>query len=110
MVERTRRVRARTTMDQTVDAVVSVMASGVGIASDKRKVLEVRRFETEPAYVRVNAGVTKNLGNYESLRVDVSLTVPCYVEEIEQVQQKTAELVADMLDAEVTEYVGKEET
>ena len=65
------------------------------------------KFETDPAYVRVNAGVTKNLGNYESLRVDVSLTVPCYVEEMEKVQKRTATLVADMLDEEVEQYLGK---
>ncbi len=102
------RTRTRSRVATTQDAVVSVTASGVGVEEEKRKVIEVRKFETEPAYVRVNAGVTKNLGNYESLRVDVSLTVPCYVEEIEKVQKKTAEMVAAMLDAEVEEYLGKE--
>jgi hypothetical protein len=106
-MERTR-VRRREREESVHDAVLTVMASGVGIEEEKRKVVEVRKFATEPAYVRVNAGVTKNLGNYESLRVDVSLTVPCYVEEMEKVQKRTAELVASMLDAEVEEYLGKE--
>lgn len=105
----TRRTRVRQSAHTTQDSVLTVTASGVGVAEEKRKVLEVRRFETEPAYVRVNAGVTKNLGNYESLRVDVSLSVPCYVEEISAVEKKVAALVADMLDAEVEEYVGKEQ-
>lgn len=107
MVERVRR-QTRNSTAAVHESVLTVTGSGVGVTEEKRKVLEVRRFETEPAYVRVNAGVTKNLGNYESLRVDVSLTVPCYVEEIEKVQPRVAGLVADMLDKEVEEYVGKE--
>lgn len=103
-----RRSRVRPAPQVTQDAVMVVTASGVGVESEKRKVLEVRKFETDPAFVRVNAGVTKNLGNYESLRVDVSLTVPCYVEEMEAVQKRTAELVATMLDEEVEEYLGKD--
>lgn len=103
------RVRRREVEPKEHEATVTVMASGVGIEEEKRKPIEVRKFETEPAYVRVNAGVTKNLGNYESLRVDVSITVPCYVEEIEKVEKRTAALVANMLDAEVIEYLGKEQ-
>lgn len=107
MVDRVPR-RTRTNVQATHEATVSVLASGVGVDEMKRKVIEVRKFETEPAFVRVNAGVTKNLGDYESLRVDVAITVPCYVEEIETVQKRTAALVADMLDTEVEEYIGKE--
>ncbi len=107
-MESTRRVRRRGSEVTTHDATVTVLASGVGIDEEKRKVIEVRKFETEPAFVRINAGVTKNLGNYESLRVDVAISVPCYVEEIETVQKRTAEMVADMLDTEVEEYLGKE--
>ena len=79
MAEGIRRTRTRKEIEKTEEAVLVVTASGVGIEEEKRKSIEVRKFETDPAYVRVNAGVTKNLGNYESLRVDVSLTVPCYV-------------------------------
>lgn len=109
MPEVARRTRARRDVERTEEAVLTVRSSGVGIDEDKRKVIEVRKFETDPAYVRVSAGVTKNLGNYESLRVDVSLSVPCYTEEMEKVQKKVASLVADMLDEEVEQYLGKEE-
>jgi len=51
--------------------------------------------------------VTKNLGNYESLRVDVAVTAPCYREEIEKVQPRIAEMVARMLDEEVAEYLAE---
>ena len=107
MVERAR--RTRTPVSNTQDTILTVTASGVGIEEDRRKVIEVRKFETDPAFVRVSAGVTKNLGNYESLRVDVSITAPCYIEEVNAVQKNVAELVASMLDEEVEQYLGKGE-
>ena len=108
MVDVARRSRTRKEVGRVEESLLVVTASGVGVDEEKRKAIEVRKFETDPAFVRVNAGVTKNLGNYESLRVDVSLTVPCYVEEIEAVQKRTAGLVADMLDTEVEQYLGAE--
>lgn len=108
MVDVARRTRTRKDVGRVEESLLVVTASGVGVDEEKRKAIEVRKFETDPAFVRVNAGVTKNLGNYESLRVDVSLTVPCYVEEIEAVQKRTAGLVADMLDTEVEQYLGAE--
>jgi hypothetical protein len=70
------------------------------------KVIQVHQFITEPAYVRVGAGVTKSTGNYESLRVDVAITVPCYIEQIKQTAKEAAEFVATTLDKEIDEYLG----
>ena len=52
-----------------------------GEPSTKEELLSVQRFATEPARVAVELGLTLNLGNYESARISVSLTVPCYREE-----------------------------
>ncbi len=68
---------------------------------------EVEEFEVEPAYVRVNAGRTKNLGNYESLRVDVSITVPCYKETINETFEAIGDEVEEMLDYEVSRYLNE---
>ena len=65
---------------------------------------EVEVFETDPAYVRVNAGRTVNLGNFESLRVDVSITVPTYKETIEETFEALGDEVESMLDYEVSRY------
>lgn len=54
-----------------------------GAEENEEKELPVRRFETTPAHVRASYGLTVNLGNYESARCDVSVTLPCYTEEIE---------------------------
>ena len=72
----------------------------------KDSITEVVIFKTEPAYVRVSAGKTCNLGNYESLRVDVAITMPCYVEEVVDTQKKVADMVAAMLETELSSYLG----
>lgn len=106
MDTRVRRGReaARRPEQVTHDEVVHVMASGFGVDEDKRETIAVRKFVTEPAYVRVSAGTTKNMGNYESLRVDVAISVPCYVEEIDEVVGRVTEEVARRLDDELEAY------
>lgn len=69
--------------------------------------LEVRKFEVEPATIRASIGMTHNLGNYESARVDAAVTLPCYVEEIEEAFQKAyaiAENKITEMSAEIEEY------
>lgn len=108
LAKRVSRIRRDTDDDvRTAESVIQVYASVAGVEEpEKREVIEVRQFCTEPAYVRVSAGVTKNLGNYESLRVDVAINVPCYIEEIEAVQKRVAVMVSEMLTSEVEEYLG----
>lgn len=60
----------------------------------------------EPAFVRVAAGQTYNLGNYESMRLDVSVTLPCRVEDIEDTYARASEFVADKLQEEETQWLG----
>ena len=60
----------------------------------KEDQIEVNRFETNVATVSIKKGITKNLGNYESVRVDVMVSVPCYVEEIDTIYDEL-DLVVD---------------
>ncbi len=48
-------------------------------------------------------GMTKNLGNYESVRIDVSLYLPCYTSEIETVFEYAREWVDDRMDEVITD-------
>lgn len=50
---------------------------------EEQKDLEVQTFDVEPAWVKASYGLTINLGNYESARADAGVTLPCYVEEIQ---------------------------
>ena len=75
---------------------------------DEFEELEVQVFETEPAYVEASAGVTKSLREYESLRVDVRMRIPCYTERVDKTFEYAAGWVADRLYEEVDNYFGEE--
>jgi len=51
---------------------------------DDSEKVEVFTFQDVPtASVSVKAGLTKNLGDFNSIRIDVMVTVPSYLEEID---------------------------
>lgn len=86
------------------ESTLSVMSSGFGVEETDRRAISVHKFEVEPTYVRINAGVTKNLGNYESFRMDVSLSVPCYSEETAEVVERVSDEVSRILESELEKY------
>lgn len=104
-----RRRRNRVTAPEGSAAVRTVHVSSRNPidSSEEIRSFDSQVFETEPAYVRVNAGLTTNLGDYESLRVDVSISMPCYKEEIEQVFPSIGDKVSEMLDSEVEKWLDK---
>jgi hypothetical protein len=59
--------------------------------------IEVRTFITQPAVVGLEFGLTLNLGNYESARISVTLTVPCYAEERDAAYVAAAKWVEDRI-------------
>ncbi len=63
---------------------------------DEQRIL-VDKFETEPAIVEASLGLTINLGNYESLRIDAGVKIPCYKEEILQAHQEAFRLTEEEL-------------
>jgi hypothetical protein len=69
----------------------------------EEEVISVRKFETEPAYVSFSVGVTRNQGNYESLRLDVGVKLPCYTEEITEVEK----LAVDWVDSRISEKLDE---
>lgn len=54
--------------------------------TESEEVVKQEAFEQPTANVGVAFATTKNLGNFESLKVSVSLNLPCYVSEIDDVQ------------------------
>ena len=71
---------------------------------DEYEEVEVQVFHTEPAFVKASAGVTKSLRQFESLRVDVSMTLPCYTEKADEAFDYAAGWVSDRLYDEVDNY------
>lgn len=78
------------------------LKSGVpnGDEDNSEETLEVHSFVTSPANVSVEMGMTLNLGNYESARITVSLSVPCYKEELEEAHEFARKWVEDRVVAE----------
>lgn len=70
--------------------------------------LEVATFAegTHPAFVRASTGLTINLGNFESARVDVSVTLPCYPEEVREAFGRAWHIVETELQANVAGTPG----
>ena len=77
----------------TVTRTVPKEAGGTGEEEVKEELIEVRPFHSEPARVRIAKGLTMNLGDYRSARIDVDLTLPCYVEEVMGMIEKVNSIV-----------------
>ncbi len=69
--------------------------------------IEIRPFATQPAQVTVALGKTINLGNYESARIEVRLTIPCYVEELVATYRDVLEATQEMVAAEAEKIIGR---
>jgi hypothetical protein len=71
--------------------------------SEDREEVEVPFFGTEVARVRVSAGTTRNLGDYNSARVDVTVEMPCYPEmsEISRTYDFICEIIDEVLPIEL---------
>jgi hypothetical protein len=68
-----------------------------GASTFEEQHVEVRVFETQPALVTCKAGRTINVGNYESIRLDVGITLPVYPEEAQEGLEKASEMVGSFL-------------
>lgn len=80
--------------------------------SEETEVQEILSSETfpvgvEPAFVRVSAGNTYNLGNFESMRLDVSVTLPCLPSQIEATYTRASDFVAEKLGEEENLWLGR---
>lgn len=65
--------------------------------------IAVMKFETTPAIVSVSCGATRNMGNFEFLRLDVGVSIPCYIEEISEVEKQASKWVDDRLSEKLDE-------
>jgi len=77
---------------ETQAVVTKQFPSGEDLAEET---LAVHSFVTAPASVSVEMGMTINLGNFESARVTVSVSVPCYKEEVESAHAYARKWVED---------------
>ena len=74
------------------------------------EVIAIHKFISEPARVEVSLGLTLNLGNFESARLSVGVTVPCYKEETDAAFEFAKEWVASRVATEVKNIREKGDT
>ncbi len=60
------------------EGVIEVIRSGYPGSEEEVETLQVPKFEGPVAYVRVEGSVTRNMGDYNSVRVAVMVEMPCY--------------------------------
>lgn len=65
------------------NSTMRVQRTYLGKNQEDVKDLEVHIFETQPAQVNITLGQTIPIRPYETVRVSVSITMPCYKEEVE---------------------------
>jgi hypothetical protein len=59
-----------------------------------------------PAHVRVSAGMTHNLGDYNSFRVDCSVSIPCHRSRIKEAYELCSDFVAEHIAEEEANWLG----
>jgi hypothetical protein len=84
--------------------VTRTLESGPRVVSETedRSLIAVHRFITEPANVGVEAGITLNLGHFEFARLNVSVSMPCYKEEVDATYRYAQSWAKSRLQLEVT--------
>lgn len=61
-----------------------------------------------PAFIQVSGGMTKNLGNYESCKLGISISVPCATDEesIRETYQRVSDLLDELMQTENDKLMG----
>lgn len=78
-------------------------SSKAGETHEEFNLKEGDAYEGPTCSVGFKVGYTKNLGNYESMRIDVSVNMPCYPSEMQDVFAFCKQWVDDKMDAVVAE-------
>lgn len=83
-----------------------IEVSSTGLDGKKTKKIKVRPFVGNPAHVEVKFGTWFPTGNMEGAKVDVSIRVPCYPEEIVSVFNQTVALADKLIEQEISRLRG----
>lgn len=85
----------------------TVPVMGTATEEYHEEMIEVDAFQTQPAEAEVRLGMTINLGNYESARIDVGVRVPCYKEEVPSALVAAKQVCEDAIRKEIAQIKGK---
>lgn len=85
---------------------IEVSSTVMGKTTKKGEPIKVRPFVTTPAQVEVHMGAWFPTGDMAGAKVDVTVRMPCYVEEISSAYVQTRDLVDKLMEREVTRMQG----
>lgn len=75
---------------------------------ETNEIIAVIEFDTKHvASVSAKYGVTLNMGNFDSVRFDAMITIPCYTEEVDSAMTFAAEKAEGYVRAQASEYLDK---
>ena len=76
----------------------------VSESAEDGELIDVPVFQTEPAYVDVVGSITRNMGNYNSVRIEVKLSMPALpvITEVDRVYHMASGWVEDKLEEEMS--------
>lgn len=76
-----------------------------GLPDTEQSRVAVPIFATDPAYVRVDGSMTINLGDYNSAKVSVSVSLPCLP--VEEEIRRAYDFASSMVDSYLEEEQSK---
>lgn len=76
-------------------------------ATTEERVLEVHNFATAHAMVKVHHGCTRQIADYDYMRCDIEVYMPCYREEVRTIMQEISDMVFMQLESEVKSAFGE---
>lgn len=83
----------------------TVRERGEDIGGDEANALiSINEFTTEPARVGISKTLPIQFARFLIGKVDVTISMPCYVEEIEKARETVVEMVDDFLREEVSTF------
>lgn len=94
---------------KNVKSTLSRLKGGLWVTVDeeikREETIEITPFESEAACVALDAGMTVNMGNYQSAKVGVMIAMPCYPEEFDAVYKTVKATVEKIVQEEVAELM-----
>lgn len=86
---------------------IEVTSTVLKKTTTQAKKIKIRPFATVPAHVEVHFGTWFPTGDMAGAKVDVTIRVPAYIEEIVDVFNQVRDLADDLLEKEVARITGE---
>lgn len=91
------------------EGTIEVTKTVIGKPATKVDKIKIRPFVTEPSSVEVHMGSWFPTGEMRGAKLDITIRVPCYTEELLPVFKQLVKLVDELTEKEYQKMSGEEE-